>query len=469
MNHNREIAEAVLKAVGGKENISSVLHCMTRLRFKLKDDSIINLAQVKAVKGVMGAQFAEQSLHVIIGLTVSDVYKELLAVSGLEQQEAVEENLDEKIVAPKKTFTPMAVVNGILNTFTSSMTPLIPIFVLMGMANVVAALLGPSFLGLVAEESDLYKNFYYIYQTILYFLPILLAISASKVFKCNTMISVVLGALMLYPDMIAALGSEAGYTIYGIAVPNVTYSGQVIPIILVVWIMSYVEKFVNRVVPKALKVIGVPFGIVLIMLPLEFCILGPLGMYIGTALGNFLLWLHSTAGVLETTLMGVLGIFLVAFGFGRPIFFICLGALTATGVEYAYMPISMVITNFVAMGISAGYTVKVKSSAKKEMGISCLASAFLGGVSEPTIFGIIMTNRKTFLPCVIGGGLGGLYIGLMKVGYYQFGPSNFMSVAGFVSSESSSNLIHGCIAAVIALVVSFATMLMLFQDEKKDV
>ena len=469
MNKNQEIAKLVLRAVGGTENIDTALHCMTRLRFKLKDNSIIDLNKIKEIKGVLGAQFAENSLHVVIGLTAGDVYKELVELSGLESHEVVKENLDESTDLQKKKFSLKAVPNAILTTFASCMTPLIPIFVLMGMANVVAALIGPSFLGLVSEESDLYTNFYYIYQAILYFLPVLVAVAASKVFKCSMVLSLVLGSLMLYPDLAAALGSEAGYTIYGIAMPNVAYDGQVIPVILVIWVMSYVEKYVNKFMPKALKIIGVPFCTVLIMLPLEFGILGPLGTYIGTLLGDFLFWLHSTAGVLETTLMGAIGIFTVAFGFGRPIFFVCLSVLTSTGVEYAYLPVSIVITNYVAMGIAAGYILRARSAADREMGISCLASAFLGGVSEPTIFGIILANRKTFIPCIIGGGLGGLYIGLMKVGYYQFGPSNFLSVMGYVSSAVPSNFIHGCIAAVIALAASFITMLIMFRVDKVSV
>lgn len=465
MNKNREIAQAVFEQVGGVENIESLLHCMTRLRFKLKDESVVSLEQIKAIKGVLGTQFAEGTLHVIIGTTVADVYKELIEISGLEEQGKLEENLE---TPDKKKWSVKGIISSVFNTFASSMTPLIPLFVAMGMMNVIASLIGPSFLNLVSEESDLYKNFYFVYQAILYFLPVFVAISASKIFKCSTMLSVAMAGLMLYPDLVGAIAAEGGFTLYGLKVPSVAYDGQVIPILLVVWILSYVERFVGKYIPKALKVIGVPVCTLLIMLPLQFLVLGPLGTYIGTGLASVILTLYSTTGVVETTLIGAIGIFTVAFGFGRPIFFVCLSILMSTGVEYAYLPVSIVITNWVAMGIAAGYAVKTKSTEKKELGFSCLASAFLGGVSEPTIFGIIMQNRQTFKSCIIAGGLAGLYIGIMKVGYYQFGPSNFLNVMGFIGGESSANFVHGCIAAGIAIVAAFVSMLIFYKDESTN-
>lgn len=467
MNKNREIARAVLEQVGGAENIESLLHCMTRLRFKLKDESVVSLEQIKAIKGVLGTQFAEGTLHVIIGTTVADVYKELIEISGLEKQKKLEENLDTD-TSDKKKWSVKGIVSSVFNTFASSMTPLIPLFVAMGMMNVIASLIGPSFLNLVSEESDLYKNFYFVYQAILYFLPVFVAISASRIFKCSTMLSVTMAGLMLYPDLVNAIAAEGGFSVYGLTVPNVAYDGQVIPILLVVWILSYVEKFVGKYISKALKVIGVPVCTLLIMLPLQFLVLGPVGTYIGTGLASVILTMYNTMGVVETTLIGAIGIFTVAFGFGRPIFFVCLSILMSTGVEYAYLPVSIVITNWVAMGIAAGYAIKAKSTEKKELGFSCLASAFLGGVSEPTIFGIIMQNRQTFKSCLIAGGLAGLYIGITKVGYYQFGPSNFLNVMGFIGGESSANFVHGCIAAGIAIVAAFVSMLIFYKDETVD-
>ena len=463
MSKNKDIANAVLKQIGGKDNIDSVLHCMTRLRFKLKDYSIINLTQLKSINGILGAQIAEDSLHVIIGTTVADVYQELTAIIGMAPQEALQENPDQP--NRKKASTPKNIVTGILNTFSEIMTPLIPLFVAMGMANVIAVLIGPSFLGLVEETSNLYTNFYYIYQTILYFLPVFVAVSAAKAFKCNTMLAVTVTAFLLLPDMITALSAEAGYTVYGIPASNVTYSGSVIPALLIVWTLAYVERLFKKIVPNAVKVIGVPLGSLLVMLPLALCLLGPLGNFIGTGLTAIMLGLYNIAGPVETTLVGALIIFMTAFGIGRPLFFACMSTLFAAGVDYAYMPYAMVVGNFIAMGISSGYLVKSKNSNAREVGLASLLAALLGGVSEPTIFGIILPNRKTFIPVIASGAVAGLIGGLMNVGYYQFGPSNIIGVIGFLSAENSSNIVFGCIMSAAAAIVAFLCMLLFYREE----
>jgi PTS system beta-glucosides-specific IIC component len=464
VSKNKDIANAIIKQIGGKDNIDSILHCMTRLRFKLKDYSNIKLPEIKGINGVLGAQIAEDSLHVIIGTTVSDVYQEAVAILGMSPQEALEENPDDPV--PKKALTAKKIVTGIVNKFSEIMTPLIPLFVAMGMANVAAVLIGPSFMGLVEEGSDLYTNFYYIYQTILYFLPVFVAISAAKTFRCNTMLAVTAAAFMLLPDIITALAAETGYTVYGIPASNITYSGSVIPALLVVWALAYVERFFKKMVPNSIKVIGIPLGTLLVMFPLTLCLFGPLGDFIGTGLTAIMLKLYSIAGPVETTLIGALTIFLTAFGIGRPLFFACMSTLFAAGVDYAYMPYAMVVGNFIAMGISAGYLVKEKRGSAKEVGMTSLLAAVLGGVSEPTIFGIILPNKKTYIPAIVSGAVAGLIGGLMNVGYYQFGPSNIIGVVGFLSAENSSNFIFGCVMSAAAAIIAFVCMLIFYKEDK---
>ena len=272
---------------------------------------------------------------------------------------------------------------------------------------------------------------------------------------------------MLYPDILTALAGETGYTVYGIAAPNVKYSGQIVPILLVVWIQGYIEKLLNKIVPNALKVLLVPFGTVAIMLPLELCFLGPLGFNIGSLLCGAVLGLYQVAGPVETMIVCAMIPFITAFGVGRPIFFACLTTLMTTGVEYAYMPVAMVMTNFLTMGCCVGYMIKTKSKEQKQYALTSLIANALGGVSEPTLFGIILPNPKTFLPVVIGGAVSGLYLGIMKVGYFSFGPSNVLSVVGFVSAENGANFINGCIAAALAFVVTLIAMLVLYKDKNE--
>ncbi len=469
MEKNRQLAERILDQVGGANNVENVFHCMTRLRFKLNDTNVVSLDELKKIPGVLGAQYAQNTLQVIIGPAVDDVYRELVAVSGLTVQEAIQENLDQDLTeAPKKKFSVKSIPGRIVTTFSNSMEPLVPLFVALGMLNIVAALIGPTLLKLVSAESDLYNNFYQAGQAIIYFLPVLVAITASRYFKTNTFVSVTLACLMLFPTISEMLASESGYSVYGILAPNATYSGQIIPILLVVWIQSYVEKVLNKYVPGTLKVLLVAFGTIVIMMPLEFLVLGPAGARIGALLTGVVLGLYQVAGPVETMLVCAFIPFLTAFGFGRPVFFACLGVLLSTGSEFAYMPIAMVLNNFLAMGIAAGYMIKAPNADKKKLGATCLAACALGGVSEPTLFGILIPDKKTYLPTIIGGAAAGLLCGLLHVGYYQFGPSNILSVLGFVSTENSNNFLFGCITAAVAFIVPFVAMLLTYKAEKAD-
>lgn len=462
----RELAESIWALIGGASNVSQVFHCMTRLRFKLKDTSGVSLDEIKAVDGVLGAQYAQDTLQVVIGPAVDDIYRELLDIGNLPAEETIEENLDENLT--RQPLSIKSIPGRIARTFSNCMEPLVPLFVALGMVNIVAAVIGPTLLNLVSSESDLYNNFYLVGQAIIYFLPFFVAITASRYFKTNTFVSVTLAALMLHPQILELLASEEGYAIYGLLAPNVTYSGQIIPILLVVWIQGYIERLLSKVIPNALKVILVAFCTIAIMMPLEFLVLGPVGTWIGGMLVFAIQWLYNTAGPVETMLVCAVIPFMTAFGFGRPVFFACLTVLMSTGAEYTYMPIAMVLNNFLVMGIAAGYIFKSRTPDKKKLGATCLIASALGGVSEPTLFGILIPNKKTYLPTIVGGAVSGLLLGILHVGYHQFGPSNVLAVLGFAGGETSSNFLYGCLCAGVAFAVTFLMMMLTYKDAEAE-
>jgi Phosphotransferase system IIC components, glucose/maltose/N-acetylglucosamine-specific len=461
MNKYREIAEQVVELLGGKANISNVYHCMTRLRFHVKSPDSADLKAIEKVNGVMGVTDANGELQVIIGPAVESVYNEITEILGIQKSDAINENLD---VKSKKKFTLKGCVNGVLNALSASLAPLVPLFVVVGVFNTVAVLLGPQFLKVITEDSDLYKNFYYVGQSILYFLPILIAYTASKRFGSNTLISMALACIMLYPKLIEIASAGNPFTVLGIPMTLVDYSTSVIPIILITWAQSYIEKLISKFTPDLVKVIVVPCLTILVMLPVGLCLLGPLGNYIGIALGQIIVNLYHVAGPLATLIAGATIIIGGAFGISRPIFFICLSTMLANGVEYAYMPIAMAIGNWIALGADLGYIFKAKSREQKQLGISCLVALALGGVSEPSLYGIFLVRRKLLISTAIAGAISGLYLGIMHVGYYVFGPSNVLNILGFVGGEKS-NLIHGCIAAAIALISAFVFTLILEKGE----
>ena len=221
-NNYSQMVSQIVEQIGGKDNISNVFHCMTRLRFNLVNKEVPDREAIKKIDGVLGIQDDNSGLQVIIGPHVDKVYQELIAQTGFAETEMINENLDKKSLSIKGIF------DSVINAFSASMNPLVPIFVLIGTFNVVATLLGPSFLKLVTEDSNLYTNFYNVGQAIIYFLPVLLAVTASKHFKTNMYLSLVIAFIMVYPSFIDALGTGT-YTVYGIPATNATYTSTVIP------------------------------------------------------------------------------------------------------------------------------------------------------------------------------------------------------------------------------------------------
>ncbi len=461
MSKYSDIAGKCAELAGGKDNIKNAYHCMTRLRLVIDDYSKVDEKALKEVPGVLGLNRNNNELQVIIGTEVDHVYKEFIELTGLQENEAIDENSD----APK-AHSAKGIFDAVVSTFSACMNPLVPLFVLVGTFNVIAALIGPSFLKLVPAESDLYTNFYNVGQAIIYFLPVLIAVPAARHFKCNQYISLTLACLLVYPVFTEAV-STGSYTVFGIPATNAAYTSSVLPIILIVWIQSWVEKLSRKISPVSMKVILEPFITVVIMLPLSFCVLGPLGTMIGGWIAGVVVGLRQIAGPVETMIVTALVPFLTAFGIGRPIFFICMGMLFANGVEYAYMPIAMVLTNFIAMAVALGYAVKSEGN-DRQLGITSFVACALGGVSEPTWFGIFLPDKGLYLPTIIGGAAGGLVLGILNVGYYQFGPSNILSVIGYISSAVPSNFIKGCIAAGTCFLVTLLMIILLYKKENKE-
>lgn len=459
-----ELVKNVLENVGGMGNINSVYHCMTRLRFQLKDKGLVQKEKLEKIQGVLGVMDAPQDYQVVIGPQVVDVYKELIDQTGLTKQAAIDENLD----APKEPLTFKSAFNKVIAAFSAVFSPLIPVFMIIGTANAIAALIGPIFFKLVSAESDIYNNFYLLGQAVLFLMPVLCAVTAAKYFKVNPYISVVLAGLLIYPGITSALSAEGGFTVYGIMAKAANYSGQSLPVIVIVWLQSYVEKYVTKLIPDALKVIGIPALTVLILMPVLLCAVGPATVWAGTLLGNALLKLYDVVGPLVTTFMSATQPFGLALGLTRPIFQIMRSIFFQTGVEYIMMPFGMVITNFVTMGLALGYAIKSKDKAKKQIGFTGFVANSIGGVSEPILFGILMPNKKLYLPVLLGGGTAGLLAGILKVGYYQFGSSNFLSVLGFISEANPSNFVKGCICSAVAFVVTMLATVILYKEDEKE-
>lgn len=455
--------QMVLDAVGGSQNIKAAYHCMTRLRLNLVDLEKVDAAALKAATGVLGSVEAEGELQVIIGPSVERVYKEFVAMANLEAHNQINENLDVKLTE-KNVFA--GIGNGILNAFSASVSPIIPLLIVTGVFNLTAILLGPTFLNVISTESTLYVNLIFVSQSILYFLPMFIACTASRHFGCSSMLTMAICAFMLFPNYLEVVAAGEPYTFFGLPVVLNNYSSSLLPFILIPFVQAYVEKFIKKIVPDILKTVLVPSLVIAVMLPLSLCLLAPVSTWIGKVLNAILVWLYSVAGPLETTLVGAVAIIGVAFGFLRPVYFTGLMAFFSTGVDYTVLPMLAVICNFVAMGATTGYIIKAKSSESRQLGITCLVSNALGGVSEPAIYGIFLNEKKILFATIIGGAIAGLIQGVLKVGYFQRGTSNIFGVLSFVAEGNTANFVNALITCAVGFVVTMVIVLVTYKSEK---
>ena len=458
-----DMAGRLIELVGGKDNVNDVLHCMTRLRFRLKDESKFQEDAIRKVPGVLGVQKNIGEFQIVIGPKVDDVYQEVVRVGGFAARDAVPENPDEP-AAPRK-LTLKALGGKLFELISGCITPVIPTFVVMGMLNTIAALLGPSVLGLLAADSDAYVLLTGMASAVTYFLPFLLAFSASRKLGANTIVSLVMAAILLSPTISNAVAAGEPFTVFGIPMTLVDYSTTFLPILLIVAVQVYVEKFLNRITPDVLKAILVPTLTVLVMAVMGLCLLGPIGQWLGNGLAALLIALSEHAGFLEGALVAALYPFLVAFGMGGPVFLATFAIYTQTGLDYLYFPF-MAVYGMCIEGVATAYIIKSRKAADREIGLVALVSQALGGVSEPTIYGILFKNRTCLLVEVIASAIGGFYIGLthtaminLTVSVPIVGP--FLMFAG----QETANLVNGCIGVALAFVLGLVGTLVFYRPD----
>ncbi|KZU23771.1 PTS transporter subunit EIIC [Lactiplantibacillus plantarum] len=465
------LALAILKKVGGPQNISSVTHCMTRLRFNLKDSNIPNDDEVKKISGVLGVVRSGGQYQVVIGQTVSDVYAALLDVSKgkLTAEPPIDLNVD-KDLEKKNKLSLKNIGNAILNKLAGSLTPLIPVLMVGGVFKMLVTILGPQMLKILAVNSDLYRTFAFVGDACFYFLPILVGYTAAKQFHTSKVLGMLLGAIMLQPDFVKISMSKAAFSIYGIPMFKVNYASSIIPIILTVWVMSYVYAFLNKHIGPTLRTIFVAPITVAIMLPISLCVLGPLGGIIGDGFSTMLVKFGNQGGVmtiLTIVTIGALWEFMVLTGMHLVLMTTLLLVFTQVGHE-GVVSVGALCATFAVSGVALGAALKAAKS-KKDRALfwGFFVSAFIGGVTEPTLYGLILPHKRTFLSLMIGGACGALYGAIAQIiNYMPAGASNFLSVLGFSGGVSVMNLINAIIAAGIAFsVAALATYLIGYQSK----
>lgn len=286
---NKDVAKKILKEVG-ENNITYLTHCATRLRFNVKDEKSINLNTLSQIEGVITAQFKNGQLQVVIGAKVEGVFDELMTMVDLDDDVKVEKNEKKKNV-----------ISSVVETIAGCFSPVIPVLIGCGMIKSVLAIL--TTLSIITTTSGEYQILSMIGDLLFYFFPFFLAVSAAKKFKTHEFLAIALAGALMYPTIQngAINAAQTGITklsFLGLPILFVNYKSTIIPIILSVWVMSYVYKWVNKIIPDTFKILFVPMLVLFIMVPLELIVIGPFGTYVGKGVAAVVTWLYGINGVL---------------------------------------------------------------------------------------------------------------------------------------------------------------------------
>ncbi len=451
MANNREIAQSVLEAVGGTANVTTVAHCMTRLRFTLKDIDAPDSEKVRSIKGVVGAQISGGQYQVIIGNNVEKVYNELCDLGGFDKLDAINENLD---VPEKQPLTPAVIGNRILSYLSGSVNPLIPLLMCAGMFKVISSILGPSMLNLFASDSDVIVLLEMVYEAAFYFMPVYLGYNAAKQLGVTPALGAFIGGILITPTFVSMASAGTAFSVFGIPCTPGTYSKTVLPVLLSVWVMSYIEKGLKKVMPDALTTVFTPVLTVLITLPFALCALAPLGSWIGTVLANIMSFAGEQGGIvaiLAGGLIAALWTLIVSTGMHLPIIMVALTPFMETGVDtFIFVATGARMWSF--FGAQIGAFLRARGEEKKEI-LSYAVSSLIGGVGEPFIFGAMFRHTRLFVTQGIGAFVGAVIMLTLGVKYYVMASSNFLSILGFAGGETS-NLILAVVASAVAGVVA---------------
>ena len=393
MNFER-IAKEVLENVGGANNVAHVTHCVTRLRFNLKDDSKADIDKIKKIKGVMGQVNKGGQFQVIIGNDVSDVYKELLKLGNFKSSNNQEEEKGAK----------KGIITSVFDTIAGIFTPIIPAIAGCGMLKAFLGLFVA--LGLISTETQTYYIFSFISDAAFFFMPLLLAYTAGIKFKTSPFLAMVIGGVLLHPSFSALVSAGEPVSFLGLPVRLVNYSSSVIPIILIVWLMSYVEKLANKFIPKVLRLVFVPLIVITVTAPIGLIVIGPLGTVIGDVLASGIMFIDSKATWTLPLIMGGLTPLIVMTGMHYSLYPALFTQLATLGYQ-TLMP-GMLISNVCQGAAALCVSIKSKNSELKQLASSTGITALLG-ITEPAMYGVNLKLKKPLYAVLCGGALGGLY------------------------------------------------------------
>ena len=449
MNYN-EIAEKILQDVGGSENIRTLTHCATRLRMEFHDRAKVDGDKISQIAGVISVVEKGGQFQVVIGNEVQQVFRVLNKALPLNKVPASQKSDNEK----------KGVVTRIISVISTTFAPVIPAITGAGMIKALLAIL--KLTGLISATSTTYQLLDIIADAAFFFLPVLLAYGASIKFECNPILAMTPAGILLHPGIGQLLATGKPVDFIGINVQLSDYAGSVLPIILTVWLMSWVERFAEKVSPSIIKFFIKPMLILLITAPLALVIVGPAGILLNDLVAAGAATIDSHASWLIPMLMGALQPFLIITGTAWAMTPIATGQLSKNGFEMINGP-GMLASNIAMGAATLCIAMKTKNSNLRQLASSSGFTALLG-ITEPALYGVLLKFRRVLIAAMIGGGCAGMYAGLAGLVRYAFVSPGLAALPAFIG-ENPMNIVHALITCTIAIVVTFVlTWFFAFKD-----
>ena len=450
----KKIAQEILNGVGGSDNVKNVTHCFTRLRFVLKDSHKAEKTKFEHMEGVLSIVESGGQFQVVIGTKVTKIFDELVQLLPDSLKEAASQNGNE---GQKESWG-----SRIIKAVTDMFTPMVPAIaasgLLKGLLTIARIIAGNK--GIDITTNDTYILIMAATDAIFYFMPLILAYTCAKVFKANKFIAMALGGTMCYPTVVTLMTSESAVTMFGLEITKANYASTVIPIIIGVCILAYIEKFLDKVIPEVLKIIFVPGISLLVMVPATFMLFGPIGIYIGNFISAIYSWMMDVSPALCGAFVGGMWCVFVIFGAHRALLPIGINDVANLGRQNLLAFAGA--ANFSQGGAALGVMLRTKNKDLKTVAASSSISAALCGITEPAIYGCNLRLKKPMICAVICGAIGGAIMGVGGVygdAFANNGVLTFATYASFGMKAFIFFLIGNAIAffgaAVLTYIVGF--------------
>jgi PTS system beta-glucosides-specific IIC component len=445
MSYNK-LAKDILQFVGGDQNVSSLVHCATRLRFKLKDNKKAQKKEIQNLNGILSVVESGGQFQVVVGSHVSNVYEEIIKIGNFGKNSS---STDE----PKGT-----IMSIIFETVSRSFSPLIGAFAGAGMLKAVLTILVS--LGWLSQESGTYHILSAAGNAVFYFLPIMLGITLATKLGANPFVGGTIGAALLEPNLTGLLAEGKTTSFLSVPVVLMDYSSSVFPIFIAVSIYAALEKFLKKVIHKDVQMFLVPMLSLVIIVPLTVIAFGPFGVYTGNAIGSGISFLSDKSGILTGAVLGAAWTFLTILGLHWSLVPIILANIAAGGDPIFAMVASGV---FAQMGVALGIFLKTKDKQVKALAGSTAVPGLLAGVTEPIIYGLVLRFKRTVPYVAIAGAVGGAINGLLGVKGITFAFPSLLSISAF---SPIGTYTIGVLAALVC--GALLTILFGFEDKKQQ-